>query len=563
MESFDNDFFAYDQRFEQVPSQDYSKLKLSVKLDFEICPLCRQRFSFSKKMRNCHDCSFCFCSDCMKNGQCQICYAIDNNPPNFNDLTKLNEYKSTQMQITEEYTPKQIAILVFLKWLQAQNIHVHEYAIRALYNKRDKYVNDLKIIQVITRDIHKHLIDFKDCKRNDMIMDLLADLFIIYKKKILSIHLKYEEIIPYLTSKDPNISAAAARLALVGAVNKWFKGDQEESINFLSESEKAATAFILASIAADVPEPPLFGDSFSSGYNIDPSHVPKLVEMIMNIFDDKRKVGSIASHYFSSIILLNISTTPSGANELIKYLPLTKLIEITMKMCPRTLGMTNHTGRISVYLLRTVKNVLLYCKQSQNAEQNMAIFVPELINLIFDLTESQLGYNKYSYFCIVQTIAIELAEEIQSQPQYKSMLSSDQIKDKLNRLKEERTMAEENENQINFGKIPNQQMGQLTQEQILQLRESSRIRSQYEELKAKFLQKEAEAKHYYNMLETQRNDFNNKISQANALINQRDLYIKNLNQQIAIKQNEIENATQIIKAREAEIQQLRESMANQ
>ena len=575
MESnFDDNFFTYYENFEQVPSSDYDTTPLVTELSLENCPLCNRKFgSLFHKPISCHNCHISFCKDCIKRNQnmdlCLLCHSILNDPNSFSGLDNLLEYKKKMLQNVNAHSPKQTSLIVLLDWLKTPNVNLHEYAIRSLYSKRNKYINDMVIVKAITDNMFKHLSLCINCPRRELILDLLADFFIVYKKRIPLVQLKYEDLAKYLDPTYPNISAAAARLIFVGAANNFFSGDQETSINFLGHGSKRAIAYTLASIATAVPDPPLFDESTVS-HNLVQSHIPKLVEsIIMDVFEDKRKVTSIASQYFGSIILLKISETSFGLNELIKFLPLVRLIETAQKLCPRQLGMSKHNGRISVFLTRTLKHVLFYCEKSPSRDLHMNIFIPALIGLIFDFIEHHIGYSKYSYFCIVQTIAIEIAEEIQAQDQYNAMLSSQQIKEKLHKLKEERITSEQRENQskISFLSNQNQEMQQLTQEQLLQLRErereSQRIINEFNDLRAKYNQKVTEVQRLTNMFESQKNDFNNKMAQANNAVTQRDITIKNLNGQIAQKQAEINNANEIINARNVEILQLRTTNSNQ
>lgn len=146
------------------------------------------------------------------------------------------------------------------------------------------------------------------------------------------------------------------------------------------------------------------------------------------------------------------------------------VIDTAIRLCPRSLGVKKQEGRISIYISRMIKNVWIYCEKSSNRDDLLNKFFAEISNFILDITENNPGFDRYSYLCTVQSIVIELADDIMEKEKYRSLLMNPQFQDKLKQMKEERrtSLEKEQSREIDILSKEKDQMEQPALDQILQ-----------------------------------------------------------------------------------------------
>ena len=483
LDSFENGFFQFYESFEQVPSKNYNDSKPPTQNQSTQCFLCNKPFTFFHSAKICNSCKLQCCSDCIRKldnvETCSCCYAIQTNQKNYDNLKTLHDYFNKFLKANNSnFTPQQTAILLFLNLLKRDEKYIHERIILALYKKRKFYIQDSKITPCIQENLFRFMEISKDNQFLPILVNLMCDISLYNKMCLPTLRPDYDFYRNFLNPKRPELSAAVSRLILILASNHLLNPDQDASMKLIAEGCREAVAYITASLATLFSAPSLYEDSVIPSSATECifvlANLHDLVKNTLILFDQKKSNNSsLAGQYFASLILLKVSESDKGLNELTKHIPMKPLIDTAIRLCPRTLGLKKQEGRIAIYLSRMIKNVWLYCEKSSNRDDLLTKFFADISNFVFDVTEHKPGFERYSYLCTIQTIAIELADDMMEQEKYRSVLMNPQFQEKLKQMKEERRTALENEQlqKIDFLNDKTNQMEQLTQDQILQIRE--------------------------------------------------------------------------------------------
>ena len=474
---FNEEFFIYYEHFERVSSGDHRALSFSLSSDTQFCPLCSKQFSIISFKHNCSNCGMCFCSDCVhkcKGGKekCLSCYALDNKCQKFSsDLKNLENYKNAKLpENFKGALPLQVGVLFFLDFLNAKEHQSIEYPILSLYRYKRVFSSN-QVAQVVLHDLYELIISSydKEYKALDVAIDLFSDISLYQRKELKHYSFGVEVLDALLKTQNPNLAAAAARLCLILVQERILDPDIAQLIELINKGNMQTIAFASAALASKFPLPTLFEDSKPSILQYNDQNLSNLTKYILGLFDHKPQ-SSIAAQYFGSIVLLKISESENGCLELTKYLPLQNLINSLCLFCPRQLGLSRNEGNIAVYLSRMVKNLWRYCEKSSNKDKLINHFFSSVLGFIFDVTERRLGYDTFSHVCIIQTIALDLADDIGNLEQFKAALSNPLFQKRFQEMKNERRSNNDILNQEKIDSLSNQ-VEELTKEQILLIRE--------------------------------------------------------------------------------------------
>ncbi|OHS94091.1 hypothetical protein TRFO_11348 [Tritrichomonas foetus] len=569
--AFDDDFFVYYEHFERVASGNHKNPRLSDSVDPLSCPLCKKPFGILTFKHNCSGCGMPFCSDCViKRGSkelCHCCTAVEKkNLKNFDEIKSLQALRDNKMAAKyHELPPLQVAVLFFLNFFKSKkHIDYHEYAIITLYKYRKSYISN-PIVQVVQQAIYSHIVSCRQCKKLNILIDLFCDISVIQHKNLKKFDFELDLIESLLDIQNPRVSAATARLCLLLVQERLFDPDRHFLIEIIHSGNKMSIAFATAAIAHKFATPTLFEESQPSVLQYNPDHVPDLVKNVISLFDG-RPSTSTAAQYFGSIILLKLSESEAGASELSKYFPLINVINSLCLFCPNQLGLSRNEGKIAVYLARMVKNLWRFCEKSANKDKLINAFFSSVLGFIFDVTERRLGYDNFSHLCIVQSIALELVDDIATLEQFREALLSPYFQDRFKEMKLERRTSNDvsNQEKIDFLNDHAHMMEQLTQEQVLQIRErekeNMRIRQELADSQAMIAAKETECLSLKRQLESLRVSSENLTSSNKNAFQAKDSEIQKLKSEIEAKSNEINALTAIVSAKQQEIDTQRESL---
>lgn len=499
--ALEENFFIFHEHFERVGSESTQSLKFSIPFEPKLCPFCNNKFGFFTFRHKCNHCGLSYCSDCIRKHQhsdlCEACYAIENNMVDFGNLMHLLAYKNRNSSSRfKEATAIQAGVLFFVNFLKDRDCDSHEYGIIPLYKLERLFITN-PIAQTVQQIIYNHIINCKSCKKMDVLIDLFCDISVTYPTNLKKCNFEDNLLEIFMDPLNLQVTAAASRLILLLVKELSFDPEKPKYINVIASESKMATAFMTAALASKYPIPTIFEEGKSSDFQYDSQYIPQIVENILSLFDRYMNT-SLAAQYFGSIILLLISKCDVGCAELVKYLPLHNIIKSLILFCPSQLGLSKNEGKISVYLSRMVKNLWFYCENSKNSDDLLSSFFPSVLGFILDVTEKQCGYDKFSYLCIVQSIALDIVDSIEKHEKLGDALVSPFLQDIFKKMREERqSQNDEMRNErIQFLERQNEEMNQMNQKQLEKIhefeRENQLIKSELLDSQAMISSKDAE-----------------------------------------------------------------------
>ena len=413
------------------------------------CFIFNKPFSFFHGAKLCSVCKLHCCSDCIRRTEnmdtCICCLAIQTNLPTFNNLKALQSY--SDKFLNSNFSLQSTAIVLLLNLLKAESKY-EEHIIFSLYKNRKYYINDSILTLAIQNYLCSYLNQSKNNKILPVLIDLICDISIYNKKSILVLRPDFNYYRHFLNQKCPDLSAATSRLIYILSINHILNPDQESSIELIKVGCRESVAFITGALSTLFATPSLYEDSLSSSLikcPFDLNNLPQLVNNLLKLLEQRSMNSSIASQYFSSLILLKISESDDGLKELVKHIPMQQVTSVIVRYCPRTLGMKKQKARIAIYLARMIKNVWFYCEKSIDRDKLLSNFYVEISIMILDLNENHIIYDRYSYMCTIQSITIEIADDIMEQNEYREFLINPKFQEKLSLMKEERRTNNENE----------------------------------------------------------------------------------------------------------------------
>lgn len=560
---FDSDFFSFYEKFGRVKAGIVVTPSTSIPKP-DKCLICGAEFKLlGAKAIQCNNCKLHYCKDCIREdkGQkcCGACLSLDKQRDTYDINPIMKNWKDIkQYDGINLSSPAAASYMYFISLLKIREKPFHANAMYVLSRvSPEKLVINEAAFPVLLEHIQKC-----DCEAKATSIELFNDLICRYPLPA-SIKVTYQSIEPLLDISSPEISAATARLVYNLTEKKQIRPDKKKVIELYGAGNKIASAYISGALARLYPITSVFHMSSSRAqYKYD--HSRPIIHFAVSMFSKTSKNSTLASKYYSAILLYRMTQTDQGAEQLLSF-QLSDLSEWACLFAPKTQGMVKHESQISIYIGAIFRNLVLFIGKTTQPEL-LPNLVTHAITCMFDIS-SDKGYDPYSYYSCIQSIYVDILLQLEQFEDYKTLVESPQLQEfKARMLKQrENSQVVENQKMVHDLEEETQRLQNLTQQRALTIEQfqeiNDKLQLQVKELQQSITDKESTIAMLTSSSQSSESELKQKLSQlqdANTqqdnLIKQKDEQILNLTQQNGIKEAKINQQTTEIETMEKEIE---------
>lgn len=412
------------------------------------CIMCKKRFSFFSRRHHCRNCELLYCGDCTSS----VAYFDDKNVricdacsvTNYLLNAKENAYPGLQLWASSSIgldffrkSPKSTGIVFFCSLLTGEMIDSHRHAINTLL-KLYKTHAPLMIASGAAKYLLLHSINCK-CPAAALTLDLFVTLYNAdphgCKVDVLSAPYNTLDVNQLLKSDDTMMMRATARFLHLMVYHKRFQIGLIESLSEkILYPDNWVSAFIVASISTYIPSFEIFD---IDTYNADLSkRIPNGLEIIpslIKVFDPKEKFSSVASIYYSLLVLEYMAHFDEEAVEISKR-NLSLVFDVLNAYIPHSCDDDRPECKFAVLISSIVVRVLRRLETIGGPEDLIVPIFSSVLAPISEIIQIENPSEGKSYLFLVQLFSIEMLAILSHNTELRSAIKSEQMMTILNKI---------------------------------------------------------------------------------------------------------------------------------